>query len=212
MVYRRTARTEARKAAARRHLIEVARGIVAEGGFQDLQIATVAGIAGVAAGTVYRYFPSKADLGVEVFRRVCDREVEVATEIARADGSAVERLQAAARAVAGRAVRGRKIAYALIAEPVHPALDAERLVYRRALAGAFEAIIADGISAGEFPAQNAEVAGACVVGALMEALVSPLAPDAGALMGGGEPLLAALARFCLGAVCARASTAEGDGT
>jgi len=203
MAYRKTARTEARKAATRRHLVEVARAVVAEGGFQDLQIATVAGIAGVAVGTVYRYFPSKADLGVEVFRRVCDREVEVASEIARAEGSAAERLQAAARAVASRAVAGRKTAYALIAEPVHPAIDAERLVYRRALAGAFEAIVADGITRGEFPEQNAEVAGACVVGALMEALVSPLAPDSDKLAGGVEPLLTALAGFCLAAVAAR---------
>ena len=210
MAYRKTARTEARKAANRRHLVDTARAIVAEGGFQDLQIATVAGVAGVATGTVYRYFPSKAELGLEVYRRVCDREVEVAGEIARSDAGAAERLEAAARAVAGRAVRGRKIAYALIAEPVHPALDAERLVYRRALAAAFERIVADGIASGEFAPQDPATAGACIVGALMEALVSPLAPDSGALAGAGRPLLDAVAEFCLRSVGYRPEAAAAE--
>lgn len=173
MSYRRTPRTEAKKADRRRKLLTVAQQIVADGGFQLVQIATVADLAGIAHGTVYRYFPSKADLCAEVYRRFCDREIAVAMEVADSGGPAGERLRAVITAVVGRALRGRKVAYALIAEPVDPLVDAERLVYRRALAEVFEGIIRDGIANGELPAQQASVASACILGATMEALVSP---------------------------------------
>ena len=200
LAYRKTARTEARKAETRRRLLDVARNLVAEGSFKDIQIASVAATAGVATGTVYRYFPSKTDLCVEVFRSVCDREVQVAQEIAAGGGPAADRLVDCVRAVAGRAIRGRKTAYALIAEPVDPALDAERLVYRRALAKVFEGILRDGIRAGSLPNQDAETAAACIVGAVMESLVNPLAPDARDRINGADTLLDIVARFCLQAV------------
>lgn len=199
-MYRRTLRTEARKAANRRRLLDVARRLVADGGFQVLQIATLAGAAGVATGTVYRYFPSKAELCAELFRRICDREIEVAREVAAIDAPAAERLEGAVKAFAGRAVRGQRTAYALIAEPVDPLVDAERLVYRRALAQVFEQIVADGIAAGEFPPQDAETSAACIVGAVMEALVNPLSPGASALNGNIDELLNRVARFALRAV------------
>jgi AcrR family transcriptional regulator len=200
LAYRKTVHTEARKAANRRRLLEVARKLVAEGGFQEVQIATVAAVAGVATGTVYRYFPSKADLCAEVFRTVCDREIEVARGVAAAEGEPVERLADLVEVFAGRALRGRKLAYALIAEPVGRVVDAERLVYRRALGQVFEGIVLQGIEAGELPPQDAETAAACIVGAVMESLVSPLAPGAGS--GDDKPaeLLAAVGQFCLRAV------------
>lgn len=206
MAYRKTPRTEARKAANRRRLVEVARKLVAEGGFQDVQIATVAALAGVATGTVYRYFPAKAELCAEVFRSVCEREVAVVEEIATARAPASERLGDAIKVFASRAMRGRRTAYAVVAEPVDPLLDSERLVYRHALAGVFERILRDGIAAGEFAPRNVEVTAACIVGAVMESLVNPLA--AGGLPPGqdDEAMLDAIAGFCLRAV---ASGADG---
>ena len=69
-----------------------------------MQIGTVAALAGVATGTVYRYFPSKADLSAEVFHIVSLREIDVAADIARSGGTARDRLVAAIGAVARRAV------------------------------------------------------------------------------------------------------------
>lgn len=201
LAYRKTARTEARKAANRRRLLEVARALVAEGGFQNVQIATVAEVAGVAAGTVYRYFPSKAALCAEVFRSVCDREIAITEEAAVAEGATSERLAAAVRAFASRALRGRTTAYALLGEPVDPAVDAERLVYRRALGRVFEGVVAAGVARRELPAQNAEVTGACIAGAVMESLINPLAPDAGAT--DSETMLDAIVLCCLRAAGAR---------
>lgn len=200
MAYRRTAFTEARKAETRRRLVEVARRMVFETGFQGIQIAAVAAAAGVAVGTVYRYFPAKADLVVEVYRRVCDREIEVMQAIAAGAGSPAERLDALVRATAGRALRAGRSGYALVAEPVDAALDAERIVYRQALADAFRVAIEDGIAAGDFAAARADLTAAGLVGAIMEALVNPLAPGSAMAAADAASLLDELAAFSRRAV------------
>ena len=62
MAYRTTERTEARRAETRERIVSAALELIAEGGYVAAQIAAVADRAGVAVGTVYRYFPSKEDL------------------------------------------------------------------------------------------------------------------------------------------------------
>ena len=64
-----TEKTEARKEAARERIVAAALDQVAEGGYASAGVQVVAARAGVAVGTVYRHFPSKADLFAEVFRR-----------------------------------------------------------------------------------------------------------------------------------------------
>ena len=70
------------------------------------------------------------------------------------------------------------MAYALLAEPVDPAVEAERLVFRRAYAEAFAGIVARGVAAGQLPEQDVAISAAALVGALGEALVGPLAAGA----------------------------------
>jgi AcrR family transcriptional regulator len=207
MPYRPTERTEARRAAARETIVAAARELIARGGYREAQVAAVAARAGVATGTVYRHFPSKAELFAEVFRQVSAREVQATRAAAdRATAGATARLAAAIEAFARRALRARRQAYALLAEPVDPAVEAERLRFRRAHAEHFAAIVADGIAAAELPPQNAELAGAALVGALAEALVGPLSevsahtdPDA---------LVADLVAFCLRSVTDREAAAH----
>jgi AcrR family transcriptional regulator len=203
MPYRPTERTEARRAAARETIVAAARELIARGGYREAQVAAVAARAGVATGTVYRHFPSKAELFAEVFRRVSAREVEATRAAAAADAAAgaTARLAAAIEAFARRALRARRQAYALLAEPVDPAVEAERLRFRRAHAEHFAAIVAAGIDAGELPPQNAELAGAALVGALAEALVGPLSEVAAHT--DPDALVADLVAFCLRSVTDR---------
>ncbi len=57
----------------------------------------------------------------------------MAAAAGEAGGSAAAaRIAAAVETFARRALRGRRLAWALIAEPVDPAVEAERLVFRRA--------------------------------------------------------------------------------
>jgi AcrR family transcriptional regulator len=200
LAYRRTERVEARLADNRERIVRAARKLIADGGMGAAQVAAVAAAAGVATGTVYRYFPSKADLLVEVIRRVGDREVEVMAAIARGDGSPAERLAAAVRSFARRVVQGRRLAWALIAEPVDPAIDAERLALRERYSALIADIARAGVATGEFPPQDPRVTAACVVGAMIEPLIGPLAPEARAFENGGEALVEGIVAFCLGAV------------
>ena len=71
MAYRRTQAVVKRLAARRSAILAAARATAAEAGMAAVQIAPVADRADVAAGTVYRYFPSKADLVSELIADVC---------------------------------------------------------------------------------------------------------------------------------------------
>ena len=70
MVYRRTHQVVKRLAARRSAILAAARDAAADGGMAAVQIAPVAVRANVAAGTVYRYFPSKAELISELIAEV----------------------------------------------------------------------------------------------------------------------------------------------
>jgi AcrR family transcriptional regulator len=200
MAYRRTERIEARLADNRARILHAARALVAEHGFRETQVALVASLAEVAVGTVYRYFPSKAELFAEIVRTVSQREVDVLRQIADSDGSASERLAAAVRAFASRALRGRRLAYAVIAEPVDPEVDDVRLEYRRIHCGTFERIIRDGIRSHEFPPQEVAASAACLVGAFIEGLVGPLAMESASDWRDGPRLIDAIERFAMRAV------------
>jgi AcrR family transcriptional regulator len=177
VAYRPTPRTEARRAEVREGIVRAARDLIAHGGYAEARVAVVAERAGVATGTVYRYFPSKAELFAEVFRRASQREVDAMAEATHADGRpAAERAATAAEMWARRALRARRLAYSLLAEPVDPLVEAERLAFRRAYRDVVAALIAEGIAARELPPQDPDITAAALVGALGEALVGPLSP------------------------------------
>jgi AcrR family transcriptional regulator len=139
---------------------------------------------------VYRHFPSKGDLFAEVFRQASQREVDVLVALGHRTLPVHERLSAWVHAFVHRALAEPVRAYALIAEPVDPAVEAERLMFRRAYADLFARALAD------LPHPQPEIAAAAIVGGLAEALVGPLARrDADA-----DELAAALTDFTLSAV------------
>src|SRR4051795_10953364 len=112
MPYRPTERTEARKAATRERVVAAALEQVAEGGDGAGSVQAVAGRAGLAVGTIYRHFPSKAELFAEVFRRASQRELDVLVEVsAGEDRGAAERVAPAVEASARRALAGPVLAF-----------------------------------------------------------------------------------------------------
>jgi AcrR family transcriptional regulator len=171
--------TSVAPAPTRERLLRAAQELIEEGGYGAATVAAIAERAGVAAGTLYRHFSSKEELFVEVFRSVCDREVEAMRAAASAmpEGSMhVDVLVKVLSTFAARALRRPRLAWALIAEPVDPLVDAERLAYRER----YRALTADalraGVDAGELPRQNVELTAAALVGGCGEALVGPLSP------------------------------------
>lgn len=201
MVYRPTEKTAARKAAMRQRILDASLLLVSTGGFGALTISAVAREAGIATGAVYKHFESKAQLCAEVFRGATEKELAVVRENAWAEGAPAKRLLNAIEAFSARALRGRRLAYALIAEPVDTLVDAERLRYRRAYADIFQKLVEDGIRSGDFPQQAATVSAAALVGVISEALVGPLTwtEDAEAVVEKAA-LIQSIQAFCLRAV------------
>jgi len=207
MVYRRTLAMVTRLEDNRARILAAARELVAEGGWRHARIATVAGKAGVATGTVYRYFPSKAELFAEVLSNVSRRERDVVAAIVDGDGAPAVRLKGAVEAFAKRALRGRRLAYAMIAEPCEPEIDQARLVWRASLSEEFVRLIERGQDQGAFRCCDPRVAAACVVGAFMEALVGPLTPEIFEDDAAAQALIAEMAENCL-AIVAKASARQ----
>src|SRR4051812_11532742 len=198
MPYRATERTEARRAAARERILDAAHELVARGGFGAASVAAVAERAGVATGSVYRHFSSKADLFAEVFRRAAQREVDAVAGAATlalsggssgrppGGGSAPAPGPAAGAGGGGpsprRARAGGRRAGARLAEPVDPVVEAERLAFRRAYRDGFERLVGD------------ELTAAALVGAIGEVLVGPLSPTGSYL--DEDRLVAELVSLC----------------
>jgi AcrR family transcriptional regulator len=193
MPYRPTERTEARRLAAREQIAGAAHELIAHGGYREASVVAVAGRAGVATGTVYRHFPSKAELFAEVFRRASQREVD-AVAAATASGGVAAGVETFAR----RALRGRRLAWALLAEPVDPAVEAERLAFRRAFRDAFASALPPHVA-------DRELIAAALVGAIGEALVGPLSPTGDAR--DEDALVATLVTFAVRSIQDREPTA-----
>ena len=104
-----------------------------------------------------------------------EREAEVVAAIIDGGGDPAVRLRDAVAGFVRRAAREPRLAYALIAEPCEAAIDAARLRYRDALAGHFARLIDEGRRRGAFADLPADLASTCLVGAMMEPLIRPLA-------------------------------------
>ena len=177
MVYRKTENVEARLADNRARILAAARSLVSEGGWPEAQVSHVAAAAGLATGTVYRYFPSKAHLCVEVLSTVSQREVDVLEAIAAGAGTPAQRLRAGVTAFVERAMRNRRLAYALIAEPCDSEIDQARLTYRHAISHQIVRIVREGQATGDFRADvDPNIAATVIVGGFMEGLIGPLSP------------------------------------
>jgi hypothetical protein len=76
-----------------------------------------------------------------------------------------------------RAMRSRRLAYALIAEPCAREIDVARLTYRKAVSQVVLRLVRAGQAEGAFGRHiRADVAATVIVGGFMEALIGPLSP------------------------------------
>jgi len=203
MSYKRSFLMEERLADNRQRILKAARALVAEGGFNQAAIAAVAASAGLSAGAIYRYFPSKAALFVEVLTSAIDHEIAILQEIVQGEGDVTARLRACVESFATRALEGPYLAYAFIAEPAEQEVDEARLLGRIRFGEVFKSLLIEGIQKQEFPDQSVDIGAACIVGAFTEALIRPIAPRA--KRDGRAELVEGIVTFCLRAVGAKIS-------
>jgi len=186
----------------REQLLRAARELIEEDGYGPASVVAITTRAGLAAGTLYRHFRSKEELFIELFRAVCDRELAAMRRAAQeAGGSHTEQLEMVLSTFAERALRRPRLAWALLAEPVDPLVDAERLAYRGRYAKLMAECLGAAVAAGELPDQDLALSAAALVGAWGEALVGPLSRrEDGA---SAAELLDSLGAFSLRAIGAR---------
>lgn len=199
---RSSAATTARGDATRGRLLDAAVELLEQGGYAAASVAAITARSGVAAGALYRHFPSKAELFVQVFREVAERRLATLHEATLTSGGAAAKIDAIVREFASSALGHPRLAWALVYEPVDPLVDAERLTYRQTYREGLAALLRWGIDVGELPEQDPELAAAALIGAISEALVSPLSPVGEDVE--AEQLIASLRGFCRRAVGAAA--------
>jgi AcrR family transcriptional regulator len=175
MPYRRTEKVARRLAARRAAILAAARALAAEGGMAAVQIAAVAERAGIAAGTVYRYFPSKSEMIAALIAAIAEHESAVLRRAAAAAPGPLSTLAAVIAALVTRAAKYRRLGWAVIAEPVEPEIDAVRVKFRHMLAAEIERCLAAAIAAGRLPEQDTALSARALVGAVLEAVLGPLA-------------------------------------
>lgn len=210
MPYRATEATRCARQQRSDTLLTKARAIVAADGFGAASVKAVAAAAGVSAGTVYTYFANREELLAAVFRETADgefaavrRAVDAVQPSDHDHALAAAQLRALVNAFARRAIRGRRLAWALLAEPVDPLIEAERLTYRRAYSDSVAGIIERGVASGELPPQEAHIVGLGIVGAIGEALTGPLSPlnaDSAKSATFTDQVVDGICTFCLRAI------------
>jgi AcrR family transcriptional regulator len=207
MPYRRTENVVRKLAARHDAIVAAACEVAAEGGMAAVQIAPVAERAGIATGTVYRYFPCKTELVAALVAALAEREMTALESAANAAPGPLSALAAAIATFAARALANRRLAFALIAEPVEPEIDRARASYRQALTAELERLIRRALDAGRLSDQDAALAAPALLGALIEALIGPHAPAVPAVPGQVRARVQMLTLFALralGVVDARA--------
>ena len=206
MPYRRTDNVARKLAARHEAILSAAQALAAEGGMAAVQIAPIAERAGIAAGTVYRYFPAKTELVAALVAARSEAEIAALDRAAEAAPGPLSALAAAIATFAANALGSRRLAFALLAEPVEPEIDAVRLGYRSAVAVAFERRISAALNGGHLAPQDAALAAPALLGALVESLIGPLAPAAedAATAGAQVQALTLLALRALGLADTRA--------
>jgi AcrR family transcriptional regulator len=206
MPYRRTENVVRRLAAREQAILDAATVIAGEGGMAAVQIAAVAARAQIAAGTVYRYFPSKTDLIADVIAAVAARELATMRAAAEAAPGPLSALAAGIATFAARALSARRLVWAVTAESVEPPLDAVRVDFRRSIAAELQTRIEAALDARHLPELDAGIAAPAILGALLEGLIGPLAPSPHDEAAAREMVQAAtlLALRALGVIDARA--------
>jgi AcrR family transcriptional regulator len=179
MPYRQTERVRRKLAARRDAILTAAHDIAAESGLQAVQIVPVSQRAGIAAGTIYRYFPGKTDLVAALIRQIAKADLDAMQAAAAAAPGPLSALSASIAAFASRALERPRLIWAVLAEPVDPDLGPVQTEFRQQVASFIDRQLRAAIERKSLPAQDAAVTAAAIIGALVEGLLGPLVPERG---------------------------------
>src|SRR4029077_2112603 len=93
-------------------IIPPRRAAGSDGGMAAVQIVPVARRAGIAAGTVYRYFPGKIDLVAALVAEIYKREIAALLQAGDKAPGPLSALSSTIMTFVARALRSRRLAFA----------------------------------------------------------------------------------------------------
>lgn len=188
-----------RRHAAREAVVAATRDLIAEVRFDGAQMSLTALRAGVGVGSIYKHFPSRAELFAQVYRDVASHEFDrVRASLAGADGGATARISVAVGTFCTRALRAGRFTHALLVEHTEPSVAADRLAFREGYRKLFRDLLEDGVRSGEIPPQDVDTSAAALLGIMTETLVRPLGD--GSVAADGSGLVAKVLVLCLRAI------------
>ncbi len=208
MAYRRTPKIETRLAETRDRILHSAIQLIAAHGYKATSMDAIATDAGVSTGLLYRHFSSKSEIFDEVFQRISAREIAACQAAALAGSTSRERLARVLDTFSRRAFRDRRLAWAVLIEPVDARIDARRLRFRTPYRDIFSNLLREAVAAGEIPPLAVEIVASAIVGAVVESLAGPLSTVTE--RDEEDRVVAALTRFCLHAVGYRDDASRGE--
>jgi len=126
---------------------------------------------------VYRYFPAKTDLVAALVAMHTQREIGAMVAAADAAPGPLSALATAIAIFAARALRVRRLSAAILTEPVEPEIDAARRPFREALAAELKRRVEAAVAARMLADIQGDLAAAAVMGAVVEGLIGPFAPN-----------------------------------
>lgn len=133
-------------------LIQVARGLFADQGFESTSVQDVVEAAGVTKGAMYHYFGSKDDLLYEIYARVLRMQTERLEAVAARDLPVAERVRAAAADVVATTIESLESTTIFFRELHRLSRDKQREVRRerRRYHEIFRAMVEEGQRDGVF--------------------------------------------------------------
>ncbi|TGQ71599.1 TetR/AcrR family transcriptional regulator [Mesorhizobium sp. M00.F.Ca.ET.186.01.1.1] len=165
----RLIRTRTDPAEMRARILEVADEQFRRIGYQKTSVADIASELGMSAANVYRFFSSKGDIVESICGRVVDEVADIAFAIARTSAPASEKLTRLLAAVHHHSkttlTKEKRVHDMIVA-----AMRENRAIIKahiEQMVGIFEAIIREGIEAGEFMVEDSGEAARAVNTAFM---------------------------------------------
>jgi AcrR family transcriptional regulator len=161
----------------RRKILDAAAQLFAETPYAEVQVEEIARRAGIGKPTLYRYFPSKEALYLEIFDAALARLEAKLAEVAASALSPADRLAAMLGLLAATFEQTRTLRLLDEEKPGHA--ERWRSLYRarrRTILGRVRRAIEAGCASGEFRAVDLEVTPALLIGMIRGGLMG--APDA----------------------------------
>ncbi|MFA9486874.1 MULTISPECIES: TetR/AcrR family transcriptional regulator [unclassified Moraxella] len=198
MSYKRSVLMQERLRQNREAILQAAKQLITQGGIKEAQIQTIAEMAGVSNGLVYRYFDNKNHIIIEVLSAAIQAEIAILMQIAKQDSPASDKLQRAVRTFVKRALNSPKLAYSLMLEPADAPVEEARFKSKQIVKEVVEGILQEGKNQGVFAAMDIGTTAQCIVGAMTFAVIEPLSLNPQAM--NKDEFAKAVADFCLKAV------------